>query len=139
MVSPARRRAAVAHLQKRFSVSQRRACRAVHQPRSTERYPPKLKREEPKLLQAMQEWVQVHPRYGYRRIWALLVRDGWRINRKRVWRLWTREGFKVPQKQRKKKRLGREGGNGTVRRRPRTRTMCGPGTSSTTAPPTGGR
>src|SRR4051812_2385631 len=59
--------------------------------------------------------VRKHPRYGYRRIWALLRREGWRVNRKRVWRLWRREGLKVPRKQRKKRRLG-SSANSCVRR-----------------------
>jgi len=57
-------------------------------------------------VKRMHELVRQHPRYGYRRIWALLRLDGWIINRKRVHRLWRREGFKVPVKQRKKRRLG---------------------------------
>ena len=57
-------------------------------------------------MKRMHELVRQHPRYGYRRIWALLRLEGWPINRKRVHRLWRREGFKVPQKQRKKRRLG---------------------------------
>ncbi len=64
----------------------------------------------------MHELVRRHPRYGYRRIWALLRLEGWIINRKRVHRLWRREGFKVPVKQRKKRRLG-SSVNGIVRRR----------------------
>jgi transposase InsO family protein len=56
------------------------------------------------------------PRYGYRRITALLRGEGWRVNRKRVHRLWRREGLKVPQKQRKKRRLGHSG-NSSRRRR----------------------
>ena len=64
----------------------------------------------------MLELVGRHPRYGYRRIWALLRREGWRINRKRVYRLWRRQGLKVPRKQRKKRRLGTSA-NGCVRRR----------------------
>lgn len=64
----------------------------------------------------MLELVRHHPRYGYRRIWALLRRGGWRVNRKRVWRLWKREGLKVPRKQRKKRRLG-SSENGCGRRR----------------------
>lgn len=39
-----------------------------------------------------------HPRYGYRRIWALLRKAGWKVNRKRIYRLWRQEGLKVPQK-----------------------------------------
>ena len=58
------------------------------------------------MLGQMLELVRRHPRYGYRRIWALLRRDGWRVNRKRVYRLWRQQGLKVPRKQRKKRRLG---------------------------------
>src|SRR5947207_5290377 len=52
------------------------------------------------------ELLARHPRYGYRRIWALLRSEGWMLNRKRVHRLWRQEGLKVPQKQRKRRRLG---------------------------------
>jgi len=44
-------------------------------------------------------------RYGYRRITALLQREGWKVNHKRVERIWRREGLKVPRKQRKRGRL----------------------------------
>lgn len=47
-----------------------------------------------------------HPRYGYRRVHALLVREGWRVNRKRVHRLWKQEGLKVKRRQGKRRRLG---------------------------------
>ena len=60
--------------------------------------------------------VRLHPRFGYRRIWALLLASGFRVNRKRVYRLWRREGLKVPRKKRKKRRLGSSEG-GCVRRR----------------------
>jgi transposase InsO family protein len=65
----------------------------------------------------MHELVRVHPRYGYRRMWALLRGEGWRVNRKRIWRRWRKEGFKVPQRQRKKRRLG-SSANGIVWFRP---------------------
>jgi len=44
-------------------------------------------------------------RYGYRRITALLHRDGWAVNHKRVERIWRQEGLKIPQKQLKRGRL----------------------------------
>jgi putative transposase len=66
----------------------------------------------------MLELVRLHPRFGYRRVWALLRAEGWRVNRKRVWRLWRREGLKVPRKKRQKRRLGASA-NGCVRRRAR--------------------
>lgn len=64
----------------------------------------------------MLELVRDHPRFGYRRIWALLRREGWRVNRKRVYRLWRRQGLKVPRRKRKKRRLGHSA-NGCVRLR----------------------
>jgi len=67
-------------------------------------------------VKRMLELVAKHPRYGYRRIWALLRAEGWRVNRKRVYRLWRRQGLKVPRKKRKKRRLG-SSANGCVRYR----------------------
>jgi transposase InsO family protein len=58
--------------------------------------------------------VKRHPRFGYRRVWALLRAEGFRVNRKRVHRLWKQNGLKVPVKQHKKRRLG-SSGNGIVR------------------------
>ena len=103
------------HVQGRLGVSQRHACRALSQPRSTQRYAPRIPEDEPLLLAAMQGLVRRHPRYGYRMIWAKLRQDGWRVNRKRVYRLWKREGLKVPKRQHKKRRLG-QSANGCVRR-----------------------
>jgi len=87
----------------------------LDQPRSTQRYRPRVAEDEAMLVAAMHGLVRRHPRYGYRRIWALLRADGWTVNRKRVYRLWKREGFKVPRKQRKKRRLG-SSSNGCLRR-----------------------
>ena len=102
-------------VQGNLEVSQRRACRALDQPRSTQRYRPRVSDDEAVLVARMHVLVRRHPRYGYRRIWALLRADGWSVNRKRVYRLWKRAGFKVPRKQRKKRRFGSSAG-GCVRR-----------------------
>jgi len=68
-------------------------------------------------VKCMHELVRRHPRYGYRRIWALLrLEEGLRVNRKRIHRLWKQEGFKVPSKQHKKRHLG-SSENSIVRRR----------------------
>jgi putative transposase len=89
----------------KLHVSQRRACRAIGQPRSTQRYQAQQRNGEAALCRQMRELALRHPRYGYRRITALLRRQGWRINRKRVHRLWRKEGLKVPQKRQKRTRL----------------------------------
>ena len=49
---------------------------------------------------------QENPRYGYRRVWAMLKREGWTVNKKRVHRLWREEGLKAPGTY-KKRRLPR--------------------------------
>ncbi len=63
------------------------------------------------------ELAREYGRYGYRRIAALLQRDGWRVNHKKVQRIWRREGLKVPQRQPKRRRLWLNDGS-CVRLRP---------------------
>jgi hypothetical protein len=65
-------------------VSERRACKVLNQPRSTQRYSPPEPDRDRRLVKRMLELVGEHPRYGYRRIWALLKAEGWGVNRKRV-------------------------------------------------------
>jgi transposase InsO family protein len=89
-------------LRKRFPISERRACRLVQQPRSTQRSTSMPRPWEQRLVKRMLVLVRRHPRFGYRRIWALLRREGWSINRKRVYRVWRQEGLKVPRRKRKK-------------------------------------
>jgi transposase InsO family protein len=106
----------VRELTKKLQVSERSVCRAVSQPRSTQRYQAQQRSAERKLCDRMRELALRHPRYGYRRIYILLREEGFKVNRKRVHRLWRTEGLKVPQKQHKKRRLpGR--GHGSARRR----------------------
>jgi len=106
----------VSAVQERVSVSERRACRALNQPRSTQRYTPYYKDDEKKLVKRMIALSRLHPRYGYRRIWAVLRSESWEINLKRVHRLWKREGLKVPKKQRKRRRLGNSSAGSQLRR-----------------------
>ena len=84
-------------------VSERRVCKAVGWARSTRRYraqPPR--KDEAALRQRLRELVLERPRFGFRRLHALLVAEGWKVNLKRVYRLCRKEGFKVPRKPRKK-------------------------------------
>ena len=105
-MSPARKREAACKLQDQFAVSERRACRVLDQPRSSQRRKSEPKGDEAALAKRMLELVRRRPRFGYRRIAALLRREGWRVNPKRVYRLWRREGLKVPKKKRKRRSLG---------------------------------
>jgi putative transposase len=57
-------------------------------------------------VKRMREFVRERPRFGYRRIAALLKREGWHVNPKRVYRLWRQEGLKVRKRKRKQRSLG---------------------------------
>lgn len=113
MVSPSRRRDAVTYLCRRHPVSERRACQLLGQHRSTQRYVPEPPLLEERLVERMNVLAERHPRYGYRRIWALLRSEGFMINRKRIERLWRLEGHRVPpqRKSHGQKALGGPGGS----------------------------
>ena len=90
----------------------------LNQPRSTQRYLPIERDDEGPLTRRIVELASMFGRYGYRRITALLRRDGWRVNHKRVERIWRQEGLKVPRKQPKRGRLWLNDGS-CVRLRPK--------------------
>lgn len=107
MVTPNRRRQAVKVLQDRFGVSERRACRVVGQPRSTQRLlPPTPDDEEQQLREWLRDFAVERPRWGWRRAAKGLRREGWTVNNKRVRRLWRDEGPQVPTKTKKKRLTG---------------------------------
>lgn len=97
-------------------MSERRACELIDQPRSSQRYRAAEADDERELVKRMKQLAAAHPRYGYRRIWALLRAEKFAVNLKRVHRLWKREGLRVPKKQRKRRRFG-QSANGCTRRR----------------------
>jgi putative transposase len=80
------------------------------------RYRTKPRDDEAKLIARMRELAGQRPRFGYRRIAALLRGEAWRASETRVLRLWRKEGLKVPQKQRKRRRIGTSA-NGCQHRR----------------------
>lgn len=116
MVSPARRREAVAHVRHRIATSERRACQALGQSRSSQRYSSRPNEVNRALIVELRRLSREYPRYGYRRMTWLLQRNGWKVNRKRVQRLWRQEGLKVPRRTRKRRRLGHSA-NAAHRRR----------------------
>jgi transposase InsO family protein len=92
-------------------------CRVIGQPRSTQRYRRIGADDEAALTEAIVRLASEYGRYGYRRITALLRREGWHVNHKRVERIWRREGLKVPVKQPKRGRLWLNDGS-CIRLRP---------------------
>ena len=107
-------------LQEKYATSERRACRVLSQPRSTQRHDFEIKDDEVLLRSQIIELAKAYGRYGYRRIWALLRADGWNVNHKRVYRIWREEGLRVPGKQPKRSRLWLNDGS-CIRKRPEYR------------------
>jgi len=97
-------------------ISERRACRVLNQPRSTQRYKRRIKEDEGDLLKATEALVCKHPRYGYRKVHPMLVDDGFKVGRDRFYRLWREHGYSVKKKRVKKRRLG-VSENGIMRRK----------------------
>ena len=79
-----------------------RACTLVHIPRSTFRYVAQP-RDDTVLVNQLQQLAARHPRYGYRRISALLRRTR-QVNEKRVRRLWRKQGLQVQRVRRRRPR-----------------------------------
>lgn len=97
---PAQQRAAVAFVQERFGLSQRRACRLIGTARSTVRYQGR-RRDDAALRGHLRELAAQRPRFGYRRLYVLLRRAGIRVNHKRIERLYREEGLAVRRRRRR--------------------------------------
>jgi putative transposase len=103
-VRPAGKRAVVAHVVQAHGLSERRACRLADLNLSTWQY--RARRQQPSMLrERLKELASQRRRFGYRRLHALLRREGWRVNHKAVHRIYVEEGLQV--RQRKRKRLAR--------------------------------
>jgi putative transposase len=105
-------------LRDRLGVSERWACRAVGQHRSTQRREPTRAADDLALRVALREIAAGRPRWGYRRAHHELRIEGWEINRKRVQRVWREEGLRVPARTRKRARRGHGGEAGLRATRP---------------------
>ena len=104
------------HVRQRLDTPERRTCKTIGLARSTFRYKATL-RDDDELRLALIRLAKQYGRYGYRRIWALLLQQGWKIGVSRVERIWRREGLKVPKKQPKRGRLWLNDGS-CIRLRP---------------------
>jgi transposase InsO family protein len=111
VVTANQQRAAAGYLREAYDVSQRRAGRVLGRSRSTLRYRRRDRTAEQPLVREVRRLARKHPRWGYRRIHAVLERDGWRVNLKRVHRLWRELGLKRPVRRRKARKLGAKRGS----------------------------
>jgi putative transposase len=85
-------------------LSWRRACELLRVSRRWLGYRGKRGRGDDPVLPRLRELAARHPRYGYRRLHALLRRQGHEVNVKRVRRLCVLHGLKLSRKRRRKRR-----------------------------------
>lgn len=90
-------------MREKTSISERRACQLAGISRTTLNYEPKVQPENVALQERIVELAQVRRRFGYRRIHALLRREGVEANHKRIFRLYQEAGLAV---RRRRKRHG---------------------------------
>ena len=105
MVTPAARREAVALLQEKLDVSERRACTTMGICRMTVRYR-SLRPDDGQLRERMKALAHERRRFGYRRLHILLRREGYLINHKRLFRLYREERLTVRRRGGRKRAMG---------------------------------
>jgi putative transposase len=106
MVSPSSRRRAVKIVVEEGLGRAAQACRAMGLARSSYYVLPHGSVQSQRMRQQIVAMSEKHPRYGYRRITAMLRREGLELNAKRVQRVRRQEALQVSKKQRRMKRLG---------------------------------
>jgi putative transposase len=105
VVTPAARRDAVAHLREVYSVSERRACRAIGVDRSTVRYR-SVRADDGALRERLRSLAAERRRFGYRRLHIMLAREGILMNQKKLRRLYGEERLQVRRRGGRKRALG---------------------------------
>jgi putative transposase len=101
-VTPAVKRRVVRFWVDTFNLSERRACGLANLSKSVWQYTSKKEVSDASLKDQLAKLAQERPRFGYRRLWAMLRRVGEVINRKRVYRVYRELGLAVRQRKRKK-------------------------------------
>ncbi|WP_088941441.1 IS3 family transposase [Rhizobium leguminosarum] len=105
MVGPAAKREAVTHLKAVMGLSERRACQIVSADRKTIRYrsnrPPEVD-----LRAKLRDLANERRRFGYRRLFILLRRDGEPSGVNRIYRLYREEGLSVRKRKARRRAVG---------------------------------
>ena len=90
-------RVLVREVQVAYRVAERRACRVLGFSRTTYRY---RSRRNPRaeLRVRLRDLAASRVQFGYPRLWVLLRREGWLVNKKLVYRLYCEEGLGIRRK-----------------------------------------
>ncbi|MBY3116068.1 IS3 family transposase [Rhizobium bangladeshense] len=105
MVGPAAQRDAVTHLKAVMGLSERRACQIISADRKTIRYR-SSRSPEVELRTKLRDLANERRRFGYRRLFVLLRRDGEPSGVNRIYRLYREEGLSVRKRKARRRAVG---------------------------------
>lgn len=105
MVGPGAKREAVAHLRAVLGLSERRACTIVSADRTMIRYRSR-RPADTALRERLRALANERRRFGYRRLFVLLRRDGEQSGINRVYRLYREEGLTVRKRRARRRAVG---------------------------------
>jgi putative transposase len=92
----------VSYVEVEYEMSERHACRLLGLGRSTHRYRAHREERDAEQRERLKELAAKRMRFGYRRLTAMLVREGITANHKRVYRLYREEGLAMRIRQRRR-------------------------------------
>lgn len=105
MVGPVAKRDAVAHMKALIGFSEHRACQIISADRMMIRYrscrPP-----ESELRMKLRDLANQRRRFGYRRLFVVLRREGERSGVNRIYRLYREEGLSVRKRKARRRTVG---------------------------------
>ena len=105
MVTPAVKREAVAHLKAHLGLSERRACQIAGADRKMVRYQSQ-RAPDTALRGRLRDLANERRRFGYRRLFVLLRREGESSGINRIYRLYREEGLTVRKRKARRKAIG---------------------------------
>ena len=105
MVTPAVKREAVAHLKAQLGLSERRACQIAGADRKMVRYRSQ-RAPDTALRGRLRDLANERRRFGYRRLFVLLRREGEPSGINRIYRLYREEGLTVRKRKARRKAIG---------------------------------
>ena len=92
----------MSYVEVQYQMSERHACRLMGLGRSTHRYGARKAERDSELRTRLKELAARRMRFGYRRLTAMLLREGMPANHKRVYRLYREEGLAMRIRQRRR-------------------------------------
>ncbi len=104
MVGRVRRKTVLPEVRKAWRLSERRACDILTVNRRAVRYRALRSNDDAPLRMRIKDLAAARIRYGQRRIYVLLRREGWRVNIKRVARIYRAEGLAIRTKMPRRRR-----------------------------------